>query len=511
MFNPFKNYKKVNEKNKQEIIGLIDKVMNSPASSAFVNDLNAMKNSLISQAPTEGKELEKIDEQIIASLMKANELLASGSVSQARTYVSNARDKVNSRVSSVSVNGFKKGKEPTLSDEQLMDILLNEAQDKIKTAAVEYNELKARSDAGDLAARSKLNFVFQKYQIAQQNLTAISNNQNRENIARLAKQLTEEQKSRIASRKFSDEEFTVVMKQYAEISATIAQEGNDVLTGTNTISAVSGAINQNQQDIADAMSVGMQNATFNTGSLPDSLAVPGMGTAGAAQSANASFGAAAPSFGASAAPSFGAAAPANFNPFAKQEEGELSKYSTNQLNGTVNLLTRQIEDKEDRLAELKSERAALDKKMTKLLSDYQTLPPVKAKVLEPEIRAAKSRIDSSNFQLNNVNQEIIQLNNNLSMVQKMLSLKERENSSKAVNQTMGGKLDLKGLSMDIANQVNKNNESVKLSEDVNVVSNADNIEFGSGAIDLGSFEDVQKSNEFDDLMKMYDIGEKKNG
>ena len=83
--------------------------------------------------------------------------------------------------------------------------------------------------------------------------------------------------------------------------------------------------------------------------------------------------------------------------------------------------------------------------MTKLLSDYQTLPPVKAKVLEPEIRAAKSRIDSSNFQLNNVNQEIIQLNNNLSMVQKMLSLKERENSSKAVNQTMGGKLDLKGL------------------------------------------------------------------
>ena len=208
MFNPFKNYKKVNEKNKQEIIGLIDKVMNSPASSAFVNDLNAMKNSLISQAPTEGKELEKIDEQIIASLMKANELLASGSVSQARTYVSNARDKVNSRVSSVSVNGFKKGKEPTLSDEQLMDILLNEAQDKIKTAAVEYNELKARSDAGDLAARSKLNFVFQKYQIAQQNLTAISNNQNRENIARLAKQLTDEQKSRIASRKFSDEDFT---------------------------------------------------------------------------------------------------------------------------------------------------------------------------------------------------------------------------------------------------------------------------------------------------------------
>ena len=76
---------------------------------------------------------------------------------------------------------------------------------------------------------------------------------------------------------------------------------------------------------------------------------------------------------------------------------------------------------------------------------------------------------------------------------------------------MGGKLDLKGLSMDIANQVNKNNESVKLSEDVNVVSNADNIEFGSGAIDLGSLEDVQKSNEFDDLMKMYDIGEKKNG
>lgn len=510
MFNPFKNYKKVNEKNKQEIIGLIDRIMNSSASSAFVNDLNAMKNSLIAQAPSESKDLEKIDEQIIASLMKANELIATGSVSQAKTYVSNARDKVNSRVSSVTVNGFKKGKEPDLTDEQLMDILLNEAQDKIKNAAMEYNDLKARSDAGDLAARSKLNFVFQKYQIAQQNLTAISNNQNRENIARLAKQLTDEQKSRIASRKFSDEEFTVVMNQYAEISATIAQEGNDVLTGTNTISAVSGAINQNQQDIADAMSVGMQNAAFNTGSLPDSLAVPGIGSVGtgAAQAAP-SFNAA-PSFGASAAPSFGAA-PSNFNPFAKQDEGELSKYSTNQLNGTVNLLTRQIEDKEDKLAELKSERAALDKKMTKLLSDYQNLPPVKAKVLEPEIRAAKSRIDSSNFQLNNVNQEIIQLNNNLSMIQKMLSLKERETSSKAVNQTMGGKLDLKGLSVDIANQVNKNNESVKLSEDVNVVSNADNIEFGTGAIDLGSFEDVQKSNEFDDLMKMYDIGEKKNG
>ena len=499
MFNPFKNYKKVNEKNRQEIIGLIDRVMNTPASSAFINELNSMKNSLMNQAITDNKELEKTDEQIIASLVKANELLAAGNTSQARTYISNARDKVTTRVSSVSVGGFKKGKDPVLSDEQLMDILLNEAQDKIKSAATEYNELKARSDAGDLAARSKLNFVYQKYQIAQQNLTAISNNQNRENIARLAKQLTDEQKSRMASRKFSDEEFTVVMKQYAEIAATIAQEGNDVLTGTNTISAVSGAINQNQQDIADAMSVGMQNATFNTGSLPDSLAVPGVSpTAGA----SASFASPSPSFGAAAS------APANFNPFAKQDEGELSKYSTNQLNGTVNLLTRQIEDKEDRLADLKSERAALDKRMEKLLRDYQTLPPVKAKVLEPEIRAAKSRIDSSNFQLNNLNQELIQLNNNLSMIQKMLSLKEREMSSKAVDQTMGGKLDLKGMSVDIANQVNKNNENIKLSEDVNVVSNADNIEFGTGAIDLGSIDDVQKSNEFDDLMKMYNIGEK---
>lgn len=503
MFNPFKNYKKVNEKNRQEIIGLIDRIMNSPASSGFINELNSMKNSLMNQAASDNKELEKIDEQIIASLAKANGLLSAGNTSQARTYIANARDKVTSRVSSVSVGGGKKGKDPVLSDEQLMDILLNEAQDKIKNAANEYNELKARSDAGDLAARSKLNFVYQKYQIAQQNLTAISNNQNRENIARLAKELTDEQKARMASRKFSDEEFTVVMKQYAEIAATIAQEGNDVLTGTNTISAVSGAINQNQQDIADAMSVGMQNATFNTGSLPDSLAVPGM------EAANASFGApAAPSFGA-AAPSFGAtAAPASFNPFAKQDEGELSKYSTNQLNGTVNLLTRQIEDKEDRLADLKSERAALDKKMEKLLRDYQTLPPVKAKVLEPEIRAAKSRIDSSNFQLNNLNQELIQLNNNLSMIQKMLSLKEREMSSKAVDQTMGGKLDLKGMSVDIANQIGKNNDSVKLSEDVNVVSNADNIEFGTGAIDLGSIDDVQKSSEFDDLMKMYNIGEK---
>ncbi len=510
MFNLFKNYKKINEKNRQEIIGLIDKVMNSPASSAFVNELNAMKNSLMNQASGDDKELAKTDEQIIASLMKANELLSSGGTSQARVYISNACDKINSRVASVSVNGFKKGKEPKLSDEQLMDILLNEAQDKIKTAALEYNELKARSDAGDIAARSKLNFVYQKYQIAQQNLTAISNNQNRENIARLAKQLTDEQKSRIAERKFSDEEFTVVMKQYAEISATIAQEGNDVLTGTNTIAAVSGAINQNQQDIADAMNIGMQNATFNASSLPESLAVPGTPSAGigAGKQANASFGTPASS-GASAA-SFGAA-PANFNPFAKQEEGELSKYSANQLNGTVNLLTRQIEDKEDRLADLKSERAALDKKMEKLLRDYQTLPPAKAKVLEPEIRAAKSRIDSSNFQLNNLNQELIQLNNNLSMIQKMLSLKERDMASKAVNQTMGGNLDLKGLSVDIANQVNKNNESVKLSEDVNVVSNADNIEFGTGAIDLGSPEDVQKSNEFDDLMKMYNIGEKKNG
>ena len=146
--------------------------------------------------------------------------------------------------------------------------------------------------------------------------------------------------------------------------------------------------------------------------------------------------------------------------------------------------------------------------MEKLLRDYQTLPPVKAKVLEPEIRAAKSRIDSSNFQLNNLNQELIQLNNNLSMIQKMLSLKEREMSSKAVDQTMGGKLDLKGMSVDIANQIGKNNDSVKLSEDVNVVSNADNIEFGTGAIDLGSIDDVQKSSEFDDLMKMYNIGEK---
>lgn len=507
MFNPFKNYKKVNEKNRQEIIGLIDRIMNSPASSGFINELNAMKNSLINQPATDNKELEKTDEQIIASLVKANELLAAGSTSQARTYVNNAREKVNSRVSSVSVNGFRKGKDPVLSDEQLMDILLDEAQDKIKTAALEYNELKARSDAGDLAARSKLNFVYQKYQIAQQNLTAISNNQNRENIARLAKQLTDEQKSRMAARKFSDEEFTVVMKQYAEIAATIAQEGNDVLAGTNTVAAVSGAINQNQQDIADAMNVGMQNATFNTGSLPDSLAVPGMGTA----TAPAGKAASAPSFGAPAASFGAAAAPASFNPFAKQDEGELSKYSTNQLNGTVNLLTRQIEDKEDRLADLKSERAALDKRMEKLLRDYQTLPPVKAKVLEPEIRAAKSRIDSSNFQLNNLNQELIQLNNNLSMIQKMLSLKEREMSSKAVDQTMGGKLDLKDMSVDIANQVGKNNDNVKLSEDVNVVSNADNIEFGTGAIDLGSLDDVQKSSEFDDLMKMYNIGEKNNG
>ena len=518
MFNLFKNYKKINEKNKQEIIGLIDKIMNSSASSAFVNELNSMKNSLIGQAPSEAKEIEKIDEQIIASLMKANELIASGSVSQARTYVMNAREKINSRVSTVTVNGFKKGKEPTLSDEQLMEILLNEAQDKIKDAAVKYNELKARSDAGDLAARAQLTTVFQKYQIAQQNLTAISNNQSREIIASLAKQLTEEQKSRIASRKFSDEEFTVVMKQYAEISATIAAEGNDVLTATNTIGAVSGALNQNQQDIADSMSVGAQNMAFNTSSLPDSLAVPGTASAGAGatRAAAPSFGSpamgATPSFGSpatSAAPSFGSA-PSDFNPFAQQDESELSKYSRNQLNGTVNLLTRQIEDKEDRLAELKSERAALDKKMTKLLTDYQNLPPVKAKVLEPEIRAAKSRLDSSNFQLNNVNQEIIQLNNNLSMIQKMLSLKERELSGKAVDQTMGGKLDLKGMSMDIANQISKNNESVKLSEDVNVVSNADNIEFGSSAIDLG-LDDVQKTDEFADLMKMYDIGEKKNG
>lgn len=507
MFNLFKNYKKINEKNKQEIIGLIDKIMNSSASSAFVNELNSMKNSLIGQAPSEAKEIEKIDEQIIASLMKANELIASGSTSQARTYVMNAREKINSRVSSVTVNGFKKGKEPALSDEQLMEILLNEAQDKIKDAAVKYNELKARSDAGDLAARAQLTTVFQKYQIAQQNLTAISNNQSREIIASLAKQLTEEQKSRIASRKFSDEEFTVVMKQYAEISATIAAEGNDVLTATNTIGAVSGALNQNQQDIADSMSVGAQNMAFNTSSLPDSLVVPGTASAGAGATR-----AATPSFGSpatSAAPSFGSA-PSDFNPFARQDESELSKYSRNQLNGTVNLLTRQIEDKEDRLAELKSERAALDKKMTKLLTDYQNLPPVKAKVLEPEIRAVKSRLDSSNFQLNNVNQEIIQLNNNLSMIQKMLSLKERELSGKAVDQTMGGKLDLKGMSMDIANQISKNNESVKLSEDVNVVSNADNIEFGSSAIDLG-LDDVQKTDEFADLMKMYDIGEKKNG
>lgn len=509
MFNPFKNYKKINEKNKQEIMGLIDKVMNLPASTAFINELNTMKNSLMGQAPTDSKEIEKIDEQIIASLMKANSLLTSGNPSQARTYISNAVEKINSRVSTLKVNGFKKGKEPTLSDEQLMEILLNEAQDKIRDTAIKYNELKARSDAGDLAARAQLVTVFQKYQIAQQNLTAISNNQNREIIASLAKQLTDEQKSRIASRKFSDEEFTVVMQQYAEISATIAQEGNDVLTATNTIGAVSGALNQNQQDIADSMSVGAQNMSFNANSLPDSLAIPGtpsMGT-GATRAAAPSFGA--PAMG--AAPSFGGSAPSDFNPFAPQDESELSKYSKNQLNGTVNLLTRQIEDKEDRLAELKSERAALDKKMTKLLTDYQNLPPVKAKVLEPEIRAAKSRLDSSNFQLNNVNQEIIQLNNNLSMIQKMLSLKERELTGKAIDQTMGGKLDLKGMSMDIANQVNKNNEKVKLSEDVNVVSNADNIEFGSSAIDLGSFEDVKKTDEFADLMKMYDIGEKKNG
>ena len=520
MFNLFKNYKKINEKNKQEIMGLIDKVMNSPASSAFINELNSMKNSLMGQAPSDSKEIEKIDEQIIASLMKANSLLASGNPSQARTYISNAVEKINSRVSTLKVNGFKNGKEPTLSDEQLMEILLNEAQDKIRDAAVKYNELKARSDAGDLAARAQLVTVFQKYQIAQQNLTAISNNQNREIIASLAKQLTDEQKSRIASRKFSDEEFTVVMQQYAEISATIAQEGNDVLTATNTIGAVSGALNQNQQDIADSMSVGAQNMAFNANSLPDSLAVPGTASAGggATRAATPSFGSpatgAVPSFGSpatGAAPSFGGSAPSDFNPFAPQNEGELSKYSRNQLNGTVNLLTRQIEDKEDRLAELKSERAALDKKMAKLLTDYQNLPPVKAKVLEPEIRAAKSRLDSSNFQLNNVNQEIIQLNNNLSMIQKMLSLKERELSDKAVDLTMGGKLDLKGMSVDIANQINKNNEKVKLSEDVNVVSNADNIEFGTSAIDLGSFDDVKKTDEFADLMKMYDIGEKKNG
>ena len=520
MFNPFKNYKKINEKNKQEIMGLIDKIMNLPASSAFINELNSMKNSLMGQAPTDAKEIEKIDEQIIASLMKANSLLASGTPSQARTYISNADEKIKSRVSTLKVNGFKNGKEPTLTEEQLAEILLNEAQDKIRDAAIKYNELKARSDAGDLAARAQLVTVFQKYQIAQQNLTAISNNQNREIIASLAKQLTDEQKSRIASRKFSDEEFTVVMQQYAEISATIAAEGNDVLTATNTIGAVSGALNQNQQDIADSMSVGAQNMSFNANSLPDSLAVPGTPSAGtgATRTAAPSFGApamgATPSFGspaASAAPSFGGSAPSDFNPFAPQDESELSKYSKNQLNGTVNLLTRQIEDKEDRLAELKSERAALDKKMTKLLTDYQNLPPVKAKVLEPEIRAAKSRLDSSNFQLNNVNQEIIQLNNNLSMIQKMLSLKERELSGKAIDQTMGGKLDLKGMSMDIANQVNKNNEKVKLSEDVNVVSNADNIEFGSSAIDLSSFEDVKKTDEFADLMKMYDIGEKKNG
>lgn len=485
----FTNYKKINEANKQQIIKLIDKIMNLPSSSGILNELNDMKNSLFNQVPSESKELKEIDEQIIASLIKANELLNNGGFSQAGTYLSNAKNKISSRVSAFSVSGFKSSKEPKLNDEQLMDILLNEAQDKVKNAAQEYNMLKAKADAGDLTAKSKLNYVYQKFQIAQQNFTAISNNQNRTNLAQLAKNLTDEQKRRISERKFSDEEFSVIMNQYAQISATIAQEGNDVLSGTNTITAVSGAINQNQQDITDAMNIGLGIGDFAQSGLPGSIDLPGMGSS-------------APVGSFASSP---ASAPASFNPFAKQNEGELSKYSSNQLNGTVNLLQRQIEDKEDKLAELKSERSQLDKKMEKLLKDYQTLPPAKARLLEPEIRAAKAQLDSSNFQLNNVNQEIIQLTNNLSMVQKMLSLKDRENSSKAVDQTMGGKLDLKGLGMDIANQVDKNNEKLKLSEDANVVTNADNIGFGTGNIDFGSLEAPDKSNEFDDLMKMYNI------
>ena len=233
-----------------------------------------------------------------------------------------------------------------------------------------------------------------------------------------------------------------------------------------------------------AIGAEMASTDFGTNGLPNSIDLPGVESVNVFSGQTSSSG---------------------FNPFAKQDEGHLSKYSTNQLNGAVNLLTSQIEDKQDKLADLKAERNVLDKKMEKLLKDYQALPPAKAKILESEIRAVKSQLDSSNFQLNNVNQELIQLNNSLSMVQKILSLKDRENSSKAVDQTMGGKLDLKGLSMDIANQVNKNNEDLKVSEDVNVISNADNIDFGTGVIDFGSSETAEKSKEFEDLMKMYNI------
>jgi len=470
-----KNYKKINALNKQKILELVDKLLNTTSLNA--NELNNIKNNILSQAESDKKELGEIDNKIIASLNQAIISFSSGNAREGDAYVLTAKKFVGQRAGASSTIKPKKPIEIEIDEDLLIDIMLNKAQDAVANAAKEYNQTKILADRGDIAAQAKLTMILNKYNIAQQNFNAISANLNREAAAKMMKEFTEEQKQRIANRTISDEELADIVNDYNLASNQAIQEGADVNILSDVIKS---------------------NASANsTEGMPSSLNVPGQASGMQGMPSNLNV----PGANQNVGFNFGTGA----NPFDTQANDN-NGMSTSQLRGAKNMLENQIEDLQEELEDKRADRRELDSRIRSLLEKHSKLPDAQAKLLESEIDSLQVELENSDFELNNIQQEILQLQENKGIIIKLLSVNTRNQRESMLKNQFGSNFDVEKFAMYINEQQQKFNENLQKTDDANAVSRAENLNTTRQTVASGASYNATPKKNYDDLKKNYGVG-----
>jgi len=482
----FTNYKKLNEQNKSNILNLIEQLMNIAPDQ--INELNNMKNTLLSQAPSDNKELKKIDEQILAALNEAKSLYTTGNGGQGRAYIVQAKQELSKRLSATP-GGLKPNKVPkvNLSPDLVIEVMLAKAQDAVANAAKTYNETMALAQRGDIAAQAKAKIDLQRYNIAMQNFNAISANLNREAVAKMMQEFTEEQRQRIANRSISDQDLEQIVQSYQEASNKANQEAADASILEQTIAG--NASQSSMQGMPTSLNIPGQGQASGVQGMPTNLNIPGQTQVN----------------------SFGTQPSAN--PFetssSVSDELGLGAVSDNELRATKSMLENQIDRLKDELEEKRADRKELDSRLKSLLEKHEKLPAAQAQQYESEIDSLMLERENSDFELANIQQEVLQLQENKGIVVKLLTVKTRTQREQMLKDRFGNNFNVENFAMLIANAQEKFNQDLQRADDANAVARAGNTNSTRTTTDIGASFNTPQKRDYGDLKRSFGIEENK--